>query len=61
MLKGELVSSGRRKYGVVLGDGVKTGINSSLNAGVRLPTDGTVKPGESVLYDRVDDGPDSDD
>ncbi|WP_416841573.1 bifunctional sugar-1-phosphate nucleotidylyltransferase/acetyltransferase [Haloferax sp. DFSO52] len=57
MLKGELVSTGRRKYGVVLGDGVKTGINSSLNAGVRLPTDGTVKPGESVLYDRVEDGP----
>ncbi|CQR53305.1 bifunctional sugar-1-phosphate nucleotidylyltransferase/acetyltransferase [Haloferax massiliensis] len=55
MLKGELVSSGRRKYGVVLGDGVKTGINASLNAGVRIPTGGTVKPGESVLYDRVDD------
>ena len=61
LLRGELVSTGRRKYGVVLGDGVKTGINSSLNAGVRLPTDGTVKPGESVLYDRVDDGPDASD
>ncbi|KAB1185033.1 MULTISPECIES: bifunctional sugar-1-phosphate nucleotidylyltransferase/acetyltransferase [Haloferax] len=61
MLKGELISSGRRKYGVVLGDGVKTGINSSLNAGVRLPTEGTVKPGESVLYDRVDDAPDTSD
>ncbi|WP_411966334.1 bifunctional sugar-1-phosphate nucleotidylyltransferase/acetyltransferase [Haloferax sp. YSMS24] len=61
MLRGELVSTGRRKYGVVIGDGVKTGINSSLNAGVRLPTDGTVKPGESVLYDQVDDGPDADD
>ncbi|ELZ97940.1 glucose-1-phosphate thymidylyltransferase [Haloferax mucosum ATCC BAA-1512] len=53
MLKGKLVSSGRRKYGVVLGDGAKTGINSSLNAGVRLPTDGTVRPGETVLYDRI--------
>ncbi|KAB1191167.1 MULTISPECIES: bifunctional sugar-1-phosphate nucleotidylyltransferase/acetyltransferase [Haloferax] len=61
MLRGELVSTGRRKYGVVVGDGVKTGINSSLNAGVRLPTDGTVNPGESVLYDRVDDGPATDD
>ncbi|ELZ80453.1 NTP transferase domain-containing protein (plasmid) [Haloferax larsenii] len=56
MVKGELVSTGRRKYGVVLGDEAKTGINTSLNAGVRLPTGGMTKPSESVLYDRIEGG-----
>ncbi|WP_410767646.1 bifunctional sugar-1-phosphate nucleotidylyltransferase/acetyltransferase [Haloferax sp. DFSO60] len=55
MLKGELVSTGRRKYGVVFGDEAKTGINTSLNAGVRLPTEGSTKPGEVVLYDKIEE------
>jgi len=51
-VKGERVSTGRRKFGVVLGDGVKTGINVSLNAGVTLSTDARVPPGEVVTRDR---------
>lgn len=50
-MKGERVSTGRRKYGVVCGDGVKTGIQTSLNAGVVLDTEETTIPGERVLTD----------
>ena len=51
-VKGERVSTGRRKFGVVVGDGAKTGINTSLNAGVTLSSGATTKPGESVTSDR---------
>ncbi|HKL28252.1 MAG TPA: bifunctional sugar-1-phosphate nucleotidylyltransferase/acetyltransferase, partial [Natrialbaceae archaeon] len=51
-VKGERVSTGRRKFGVVMGDGAKTGINASLNAGVTLSTGAGVKPGEAVFRDR---------
>ena len=51
-VKGERVSTGRRKFGVVVGDGVKTGINTSLNAGVTLSTGASTTPGESVSRDR---------
>ncbi|WP_435362211.1 bifunctional sugar-1-phosphate nucleotidylyltransferase/acetyltransferase [Haloarchaeobius sp. DFWS5] len=51
-VKGERVSTGRRKFGVVCGDGVKTGINSSLNAGLKLTPGAMTKPGESVTRDR---------
>ncbi|MFB6165733.1 MAG: bifunctional sugar-1-phosphate nucleotidylyltransferase/acetyltransferase [Haloarculaceae archaeon] len=51
-VKGERVSTGRRKFGVVAGDGAKTGINTSLNAGVVLSAGATTTPGESVTRDR---------
>ena len=51
-VKGERVSTGRRKFGVVAGPGVKTGINTSLNPGVRLSPGATTTPGESVTRDR---------
>jgi len=51
-VKGERVSTDRRKFGVVVGDGAKTGINTSLNAGVTLSTDAAVPPGETVRRDR---------
>jgi bifunctional UDP-N-acetylglucosamine pyrophosphorylase/glucosamine-1-phosphate N-acetyltransferase len=51
-VKGEPVSTGRRKFGVVLGDGVKTGIDTSLNAGVKLSSDAKTGPGEVVTEDR---------
>ncbi|WP_136591691.1 bifunctional sugar-1-phosphate nucleotidylyltransferase/acetyltransferase [Salinigranum halophilum] len=51
-VKGERVSTGRRKLGVVIGDGVKTGINASLNAGVVLSEGATVGPGEVVTRDK---------
>ncbi|WP_318570773.1 bifunctional sugar-1-phosphate nucleotidylyltransferase/acetyltransferase [Salinigranum marinum] len=51
-VKGERVATGRRKLGVVVGDGVKTGINASLNAGVVLSEGSHVAPGEVVTRDR---------
>lgn len=42
------VDTGRRKFGVVLGDGAKTGINATLNVGVMLGPGATVGPGETV-------------
>jgi UDP-N-acetylglucosamine diphosphorylase/glucosamine-1-phosphate N-acetyltransferase len=35
-VKGEVVDSGRRKLGAILGDGVKTGINALLMPGVKV-------------------------
>ena len=52
-IKGESVDTGHRKLGVVVGDEAKTGINTSLNAGVRLGVGATTTPGESVLSDRL--------
>jgi UDP-N-acetylglucosamine diphosphorylase/glucosamine-1-phosphate N-acetyltransferase len=51
-VKGERVSTGRRKFGVVAGPGVKTGINTSLDPGVCLSAGATTTPGESVTRDR---------
>ena len=48
----ERVSTGRRKFGVVLGDEAKTAIDTALNAGVTLSTGATTAPGEAVLRDR---------
>jgi UDP-N-acetylglucosamine diphosphorylase / glucose-1-phosphate thymidylyltransferase / UDP-N-acetylgalactosamine diphosphorylase / glucosamine-1-phosphate N-acetyltransferase / galactosamine-1-phosphate N-acetyltransferase len=51
-VKGERVSTGRRKFGVVVGHGAKTAINTSLAPGVTLSGDATTTPGEAVLRDR---------
>ncbi len=50
-VKGESTSTGRRKFGVVCGDDAKTGINTSLNAGVSLTSGARTAPGETVLTD----------
>lgn len=52
-VKGERVSTGRRKFGVVVGDGAKTGIDTTLNAGVLLGAGVRTEPGERVLRDRL--------
>jgi bifunctional UDP-N-acetylglucosamine pyrophosphorylase/glucosamine-1-phosphate N-acetyltransferase len=51
-VKGESVDTGRRKLGVVVGDGAKTGIDTDLNAGVKLGTGTRTGPGETVMRDR---------
>ena len=51
-VKGDAVDTGRRKFGVVVGDGAKTGIDTSLNAGVKLGAGATTGPGETVIRDR---------
>jgi bifunctional UDP-N-acetylglucosamine pyrophosphorylase/glucosamine-1-phosphate N-acetyltransferase len=51
-VKGERVSTGRRKFGVVVGDRAKTGIDTSLSPGVTLSSGATTRPGETVSRDR---------
>lgn len=51
-VKGERVSTGRRKFGVVAGPRAKTGVNTSLDPGVVLGADATTTPGESVQCDK---------
>ena len=51
-VKGESTSTGRRKFGVVCGDAVKTGIDTALNAGVVLGAGARTDPGETVRRDR---------
>jgi len=51
-VKGERVSTGRRKYGVVAGPEVRTAVNTSINPGVVLSSGATTTPGESVTRDR---------
>jgi UDP-N-acetylglucosamine diphosphorylase / glucose-1-phosphate thymidylyltransferase / UDP-N-acetylgalactosamine diphosphorylase / glucosamine-1-phosphate N-acetyltransferase / galactosamine-1-phosphate N-acetyltransferase len=51
-VKGDRVSTNRRKFGVVVGDDAKTGINTSLTPGLKLDTEATTSPGEVVERDR---------
>lgn len=53
-VKGERVSTGRRKLGTIVGDDAKTGINTSLNAGVVLGAQMTTRPGEVLTRDCQD-------
>ncbi len=43
------VDTGRRKLGVIMGDGVHTGINTSINVGVMLSAGMSTRPGEVVM------------
>jgi UDP-N-acetylglucosamine diphosphorylase/glucosamine-1-phosphate N-acetyltransferase len=51
-VKGERVSTGRRKYGVVVGDGTKTGVHTTLYPGVVLDAGTRTNPNETVARDR---------
>ncbi|MCK5108951.1 MAG: NTP transferase domain-containing protein [Methanosarcinales archaeon] len=43
-----LTDTGRRKLGVIMGDGVHTGINTSINVGMMIAAGGATRPGEVV-------------
>lgn len=49
---GDRVSTGRRKFGVVVGDEVKTGIGTTIDAGVTLSPGTHTGVGERVTRDR---------
>ena len=51
-VKGDRVSTGRRKFGAVFGEGTKTSVNTSVAPGVKFSTNATSRPGESVTRDR---------
>ena len=42
--KGKLVNTGRKKLGVIMGDNVATGINSSINSGTIIGSDTKIGP-----------------
>jgi bifunctional UDP-N-acetylglucosamine pyrophosphorylase/glucosamine-1-phosphate N-acetyltransferase len=51
MAGGALVDTGRRKFGSIIGDGVHTGINTSIYPGRKLWPHTTTRPGEIVQHD----------
>jgi NDP-sugar pyrophosphorylase family protein len=51
MIGGVLVDTGRRKFGTIVGDGVHTGINTSIYPGRKLWPNTTTRPGEIVQHD----------
>ena len=51
MIGGVLVDTGRRKFGTIIGDGVHTGINTSIYPGRKLWPNTSTRPGEIVQHD----------
>jgi bifunctional UDP-N-acetylglucosamine pyrophosphorylase/glucosamine-1-phosphate N-acetyltransferase len=43
-VKGERISTGRKKFGAIVGDGVKTGINVSINVGTMIGSNVHIAP-----------------
>jgi UDP-N-acetylglucosamine diphosphorylase/glucosamine-1-phosphate N-acetyltransferase len=50
IVKGRVVDTGRRKVGVIMGDDVHTGINTSINTGVAMEKGRCTYPGEFVRH-----------
>lgn len=51
MIQGKLVDTGRIKLGAILGDGVRTGVNTSIEAGVKIGVARTIRAGSYVGED----------
>ncbi|MES2661376.1 MAG: hypothetical protein V4689_22335 [Verrucomicrobiota bacterium] len=51
MIDGVLIDTGRRKFGAIVGDGVHTGINTSIYPGRKLWPNTSTRPGEIVQRD----------
>jgi len=51
ILSGNLVDSGRRKLGAVLGDEVQTGVNASIMPGVKVGSGSLIGPGVTLDHD----------
>jgi UDP-N-acetylglucosamine diphosphorylase / glucose-1-phosphate thymidylyltransferase / UDP-N-acetylgalactosamine diphosphorylase / glucosamine-1-phosphate N-acetyltransferase / galactosamine-1-phosphate N-acetyltransferase len=51
MIQGKPVNTGRLKFGAILGDGVRTGVNTSIEAGVKIGIARTTTPGSIVSKD----------
>jgi len=51
LVQGAPVNTGRIKLGAILGDGVRTGVNTSLEAGVKIGVARTTSPGSVISKD----------
>ena len=54
-IKNEKIDSGRRKLGAIIGDSVKTGINSSFSPGVKVGSNSTIGSGVLLYEDLPSD------
>jgi len=54
MVHGELIDTGRRKFGAIIGDGVHTGIHTSIYCGRKLWPGTSTRPGAVVQRDVMD-------
>jgi acetyltransferase-like isoleucine patch superfamily enzyme len=50
-VKGERISSGRRKFGAIIGNNVQTGINVSIHPGVVIGSESWIAPGITLQRD----------
>ncbi len=53
-LKGRLTPTGRRKFGAIIGDNVKLGLNVMINAGRKIGVNAKIGPGVVVYRDVPD-------
>ena len=51
VVKGQLVNTGRRKFGTIIGDGAKTAIHTSIYPGRKIWPGKTTLPGEIIRKD----------
>jgi NDP-sugar pyrophosphorylase family protein len=51
IIQGKPVNTGRLKLGAMLGDGVRTGVNTSLEAGIKIGIARTTAPGSVISKD----------
>lgn len=51
IVQGKPVNTGRLKLGAILGDGVRTGVNTSLEAGIKIGIARTTAPGSVISKD----------
>jgi len=51
VIKGQPINTGRIKLGAILGDGVKTGVNTSIEAGAKIGIGRTTRPGSYIGED----------
>jgi UDP-N-acetylglucosamine diphosphorylase / glucose-1-phosphate thymidylyltransferase / UDP-N-acetylgalactosamine diphosphorylase / glucosamine-1-phosphate N-acetyltransferase / galactosamine-1-phosphate N-acetyltransferase len=51
MIQGHPINTGRLKFGAILGDGVFTGVNTSIDAGIKIGIARTTKPGSYISKD----------
>ncbi len=53
LINGELIDTGRDKLGAIIGDGVRTGINTSIYPGRKIGKGRTTMPGSIVTTDMM--------
>lgn len=53
LVNGTLVDCGRKKFGAIVGDGVKLGAHSTLYPGTKLSAGISTLPGEVVKYSQA--------